>query len=512
MLGRTVWDVQHKFRIVMGPLAWERFATLLPDGKPLEQLRALVRQYVGFEFAWDLRLILKGDDVPSWTLAGGRDRRTGRLGRTAWLKGSRNSRRTADADELIMNVESIRLGSDRDGRRGGMNRAPGSGKSRDREERGMSEISRVSLFGKLNPLVYKTIEGATVFCKLRGNPYVELVHWMTQLLENNASDVHAIVRHYALDAAALARDVTAALDRLPRGSTALSDFSEHIPDAIERAWVYGSLQFGDGAVRSAYLLLGMLKTPHLRNALLGISKEFGKIKVDDFADELASIVGKTGEQGLGPQDGSGLSGGQPGEVSGAMAPAAMGKQEAIKKYTIDLTAKAAEGRDGSGHRPRRRDPPDRRHPDAPPPEQPDPHRRGRRRQDRGGRGLRAAAGARRRAAAAAGRVAALARPRPAPGRRVDEGRVRAAPAPADRRGAGQPEADHPVHRRGPHAGRRRRRRRHRRRRQPAQAGAGARHAAHDRRDDLGRVQEAHREGPGADPALPGRAGRPSPTS
>ena len=207
----------------------------------------------------------------------------------------------------------------------------------------MSEISRVALFGKLNPLVYKTIEGATVFCKLRGNPYVELVHWLTQLLENNASDIHAIVRHYALDAAAMARDVTAALDRLPRGSTALSDFSEHIPDAIERAWVYGSLQFGDGAVRSGYLLLGMLKTPHLRNALIGISKEFGKIKVDDLADDLPTIVGKTGEQGQGPQDGSGLSGGQPGEVSGAMAPAAMGKQEAIKKYTIDLTAKALKG-------------------------------------------------------------------------------------------------------------------------------------------------------------------------
>ena len=207
----------------------------------------------------------------------------------------------------------------------------------------MSEISRVALFGKLNPLVYKTIEGATVFCKLRGNPYVELVHWMTQLLENNASDIHVIVRHYALDAAALARDVTAALDRLPRGSTSLSDFSEQIPDAIERAWVYGSLQFGDGAVRSSYLLLGMLKTPHLRNALLAISKEFGKLKVDDLADDLATITAKSAEQGLGPQDGSGLAGGQPGEVSGAMAPAAMGKQEAIKKYTIDLTAKAEKG-------------------------------------------------------------------------------------------------------------------------------------------------------------------------
>jgi hypothetical protein len=77
----------------------------------------------------------------------------------------------------------------------------------------------------------------------------------------------------------------------------------------------------------------------------------------------------------------------------------------------------------------------------------------------------------------------------------------------DRRGAGQPEAHHPVHRRGAHPGRRRWRRRHRRRRQPAQAGAGARRAAHHRGHHLGRVQEAHREGPGADPPLPGRQGR-----
>lgn len=115
VLGKTVWDVQHKFRIVIGPLLWERFASLLPDGNALEKLRALVRQYAGFEFAWDLRLILKRNDVPSWTLASSRDRRVGRLGRTAWLNAGRTFRRTADADDLIMNVESIRLGSDRMG-------------------------------------------------------------------------------------------------------------------------------------------------------------------------------------------------------------------------------------------------------------------------------------------------------------------------------------------------------------------------------------------------------------
>src|SRR3954451_19269282 len=118
----------------------------------------------------------------------------------------------------------------------------------------MSEISRVSLFGKLNAVGYKSIEGATVFCKLRGNPYVELVHWITQLLESNESDMAAIARHYALDTAALARDVTTTLDRLPRGSTSISDFSEHITHAIQQGWVYATLMFNDSQVRTGYLL------------------------------------------------------------------------------------------------------------------------------------------------------------------------------------------------------------------------------------------------------------------
>src|ERR1700746_2509249 len=98
----------------------------------------------------------------------------------------------------------------------------------------MTEISRSALFGKLNSLAYRAIEAATVFCKLRGNPYVELVHWIHQILQLQDSDLHRIVTRFKLGPAALARDITAALDRLPRGATAISDLSAHVEEATER--------------------------------------------------------------------------------------------------------------------------------------------------------------------------------------------------------------------------------------------------------------------------------------
>ncbi|MBC7503011.1 MAG: AAA family ATPase, partial [Herminiimonas sp.] len=206
----------------------------------------------------------------------------------------------------------------------------------------MSEISRLALFGKLNSLCYRAIESSTVFCKLRGNPYVELSHWLHQLLQEQDADVARIVRHFDLDPAILARELTAALDRLPRGSTSVTDLSSQVEEAAERAWVFGTLMFGESQVRSGHLLVGLLKTPALHNALRGMSSQFDKIKVERLTDEFKTLLGAAPEARLSATDGFVTA--APGEASGAIAPAALGKQEALKKFTVDLTAQARSGK------------------------------------------------------------------------------------------------------------------------------------------------------------------------
>jgi type VI secretion system protein ImpH len=99
VLGSHVWDRQHKFRIHLGPLTLDQYESFLPGGAPLRKLVDWVRLYLCFELDWDVRLLLKQQEVPSLTL-GGRQR----LGWTTWL-----GRRQQDthAGDLLLDAEAF---------------------------------------------------------------------------------------------------------------------------------------------------------------------------------------------------------------------------------------------------------------------------------------------------------------------------------------------------------------------------------------------------------------------
>ncbi|SFU99401.1 type VI secretion system protein ImpH [Pseudoduganella namucuonensis] len=92
LLGGRVWDRQHKFRIHIGPLTLADYQRFLPGGPALAELAAWVRLYLGFELDWDLRLLLKPEEVPPPRPG----ERRARLGWSCWLGAYRERAPAAD--------------------------------------------------------------------------------------------------------------------------------------------------------------------------------------------------------------------------------------------------------------------------------------------------------------------------------------------------------------------------------------------------------------------------------
>ncbi len=207
----------------------------------------------------------------------------------------------------------------------------------------MSEISRSSLFGRLNPTALKSAETATAFCKMRGNPYVELVHWLHILLQDAQNDIAIIRNAFGLNDSKLAQDIVGSLDVLPRGATAISDFSPQIEEAIEKGWLYASLQFSASRVRTGHLLYAMLKTPTLRNALYSTSSEWKKVHADRLGTDFAVIV-KGSSEHTDAISGAPSIGGDDLSASGGLGGGEFaGGDSALAKYSRDLTESARNG-------------------------------------------------------------------------------------------------------------------------------------------------------------------------
>lgn len=202
----------------------------------------------------------------------------------------------------------------------------------------MNSIPRSSLFKKLNKQLYKSIESATMFCKLRSNPYVELAHWLHQILQSNDNDIYRITKHFELNHSNISEDIINYLNNCPTGYDSVIDFSDSIELAIERSWLLSSISYNESEIRSARLLLALIRTSSLYESLIKISPEFKKIinnvaladnietAIADSQESADKISKQTTESNESALSGNNLA------ASGA-----------IQQFTIDLTDKASKG-------------------------------------------------------------------------------------------------------------------------------------------------------------------------
>jgi type VI secretion system protein VasG len=199
---------------------------------------------------------------------------------------------------------------------------------------GSPSFKRKELVAKLNPTCQQAFKAAAGAAKLRGNPYVELAHFIEQLVLSDRSDIQLILRDAGVDGSRIAGDMTRAIDKLPYGATSIEEFSDHIFHAIQEAWSLAGLEFGAEEVRSAHVILACLKTPVLEGLLSKISPEFDKIDADAVIGRFADVVEGSLEGGAAETP--------PGSADKPKR--APGGDSALAKYATDLTQRARDGK------------------------------------------------------------------------------------------------------------------------------------------------------------------------
>ncbi|NPD68075.1 type VI secretion system baseplate subunit TssG [Lichenicola cladoniae] len=103
-VGVRVWDVQSRIVLRVGPLDLPQFRAMLPTGRLLQRLVALVRAYLGFETAFAVNPVLARDAVPPLLLSGATPPQ---LGWNSWL-GSAGVR-AEHADEALFEAELVEM-------------------------------------------------------------------------------------------------------------------------------------------------------------------------------------------------------------------------------------------------------------------------------------------------------------------------------------------------------------------------------------------------------------------
>ncbi len=201
----------------------------------------------------------------------------------------------------------------------------------------MRDRGRNALFKRLEKSVYQDLEAAAVLCKHRGHPLVEIAHWMQQMFQRDQSDLNALVRHFRLDPSRVAADLTGALESLPVDAAPAQGFAPQLDEMVRDASILAE-ELAGPTIRGAHLILAALQSRKLRTTLRQMSREFDKIDPDTLADSFESILGEPGAEPLEEAPPAASNAGASG------APLVSGRQQALGRFTTDLTDQAREGK------------------------------------------------------------------------------------------------------------------------------------------------------------------------
>lgn len=205
------------------------------------------------------------------------------------------------------------------------------------------------LLRRLNPYCARALEGAASLCQNRAHAEIMPEHWLLKLLEHGEGDLTVLARRYEWDMDGMWQALLSWLDTLPRSVRHRPQLSDSLGALLKQAWMVASLQ-GEDQIRSQHLLMALTESPKLLRCdglwpllTLGQSQlERLRPLLDAQSDERPEVQQ---EAALQASSGDGVEFvGRPADADvkeGELNPALQG---ALDKFTLDVTAKAKEGK------------------------------------------------------------------------------------------------------------------------------------------------------------------------
>ncbi|MEO7965457.1 MAG: AAA family ATPase, partial [Gemmatimonadaceae bacterium] len=201
-----------------------------------------------------------------------------------------------------------------------------------------------ALIGKLNAATRGAVDGAAGLCLSRTHYDVEIEHFLVKALDATDGDLAQIVKHFGVNRSRLADDLARGLDRLKSGNARTPALSPTLVRMLTEGWTAGSIEFGAPQIRTGHCVLALVSVVELQRLALDISREFEKIPAEVLRKEFVTITAPSTEASA--EAGAMFSGGSGAGSSAGGAPgaAAGGKGTALGQFTVDLTARAREGK------------------------------------------------------------------------------------------------------------------------------------------------------------------------
>jgi type VI secretion system protein VasG len=199
------------------------------------------------------------------------------------------------------------------------------------------DVNLRSLIGKFNQATRNATEAAAGFCLSRTHYNVEIEHYLFKLLDASDGDFAAITRHYEIEKARFAAEMTRVLDRFKTGNGRTPSLSPDFFEMMTQAWTIASIEFDAPRIRTGFTVLALATSEKLSRTMREISKEFQKISAEDLHKNFHRIV-------RGSKEDDAVAAPRESAEAGSTAPAATGKTPHLDQYTVNLIENAKNGK------------------------------------------------------------------------------------------------------------------------------------------------------------------------